>query len=127
MDIAYHDQLEAAERFPGFKRMIVMDQPLGSAAITQGMGWIEPGAAILPHTHLVEESVTLLEGDVRILVGQETVEVRGRRATFLAPANTVHAVRNIGDKPALVCFAYPAVGVAAFPVNVEFYSGDQAS
>jgi quercetin dioxygenase-like cupin family protein len=120
MNVCYHDEQEWTERFPGFKRMIVMDQPLGSGAITQGMGTIEPGAAILPHTHLVEESVTVLEGDVRVLVGDETIESRGRRLTFLAPANTVHAVRNIGDKTAVVCFAYPSVGVAAFPVEMEF-------
>jgi quercetin dioxygenase-like cupin family protein len=119
VNITYHDETEAPERFPGFRRMIVMDQSTGSAGISMGMGFIEPGAVIRPHTHLVEESITLLEGDVRILVGQETVEVRGRRATFVAPANVVHAMRNIGNQTAVICFAYPSVNVAATPAEGE--------
>jgi quercetin dioxygenase-like cupin family protein len=113
MNINYHDELEAASPWPGVRRMICMDQKLGSAAITQGMVTIEPGGLIKPHTHLVEESMTLLEGDVRVLLGEDIVECRGRRATFLAPANTVHALRNIGQGTAVLCIAYPSVGVTA--------------
>ena len=117
MNITYHDEVESVQRFPGFGRKLVMDQPLGSAGISMGMGTLEPGAVILPHTHLVEECVTVLEGDVRVLVGSETVEVRGRRTTVICPANVPHGIRNIGDRPVVICFAFPSVGVAAFPAE----------
>ena len=121
MNIHYHDEIEAVSPFPGFSRKITMDQKLGSGAITQGMVTVDPGGVIKPHTHLVEESITLLEGEARILVGEEIVENQGRRATFLAPANTVHAVRNIGNGPVVLCIAYPAVGVTLnFVEGVEF-------
>ncbi len=120
MNIHYHDELEAASPYPGVSRMICMDQKLGSGAITQGMVTVEPGAVIKPHTHLVEESITLLEGDARILVGEQVTECRGRRATFVAPGNIVHALRNIGDRPVVLCIAYPSVGVTAHLVDVEF-------
>ena len=120
MDITYHDELEANTPWPGVTRTICMDQKYGSGAITQGIVVVQPGAAVLPHTHLVEDSVTVLEGDVRILVGGEAVEVRGRRVTFLAPANTVHAVRNIGDRSAILCYAQPAVGVTAQQIQIDF-------
>ena len=53
----------------------------------------------------------LLARATAMLVGSETVEVRGRRATFVAPGNTVHGLRNIGTTDAVLCIAYPAVGV----------------
>jgi quercetin dioxygenase-like cupin family protein len=121
MNITYHDELEAGSPYPGFSRLVTMDQQFGSAAITQGLATVEPGGVIRPHTHLVEESVTILEGDVRILVGEEVVESRGRRLTFLAPANTVHAVRNIGEAPVQLTMAYPSVGVTLnFVDGIEF-------
>ena len=120
MNITYHDELEAVSPYPGLTRKITMDKQFGAGGITQGMVTIEAGMAVRPHTHLVEESITLLEGDLRILVGDETTEVRGRRCTFVAPANVVHALRNIGDTPALLCIAYPGVGVTAQMADREF-------
>ena len=120
MNITYHDELEPVSPYPGLVRLITMDKQYGSAAITQGMVTVEVGGAVRPHTHLIEESITLLEGDIRILVGDETLEVRGRRCTFVAPGNVVHAVRNIGDRPAILCIAYPGVGVTAQMVDREW-------
>ena len=44
----------------GVTRTICMDRQFGSGAITQGIVVVQPGAAVLPHTHLVEDSVTVL-------------------------------------------------------------------
>jgi quercetin dioxygenase-like cupin family protein len=121
MNLHYHDDLEKGSPGPGVTRMICMDQKLGAGGITQGMVMMEPGSVVRPHTHLVEESMTLLEGDIRILVGSETVEVRGRRASFVAPANTVHALRNVGQTTAVLCIAYPSVNVTLnFVEGVDF-------
>ena len=113
MNITYHDELEAVSPYPGLIRLITMDRQFGAGAITQGMVTVEPGMAVRPHTHLIEESITLLEGDALLLCGEERVEVRGRRCTFVAPANTVHGLRNIGTGPVVLCIAYPGVGVTA--------------
>jgi len=78
-----HKDLEGASSAPGLFRIICMDQNLGSGAITQGMVTIEPGRQSRPHTHRVEESITLLEGRLRVLIGTAEVEAP---ATFLAPA-----------------------------------------
>ncbi len=119
MHLHYHDELQAPTPYPGVSRLISMDQPLGSGAIQQGLATIEPGATIRPHTHLVEDCFTILRDDVRVLIGEETIEVRGRRATFLAPANTMHAIRNVGDKTIFLPFAQPSVGVASHLVDVD--------
>jgi mannose-6-phosphate isomerase-like protein (cupin superfamily) len=64
--------------------------------------------------------MTLLEGELRVLIGTEVADVRAP-ATFLAPANTVHALRNIGTVPARLCIAYPSVNVGTYFVDgVEF-------
>ena len=75
---------------------------------------IEPGRQSRPHTHRVEESITLLEGRLRVLIGTAEVEAP---ATFLAPANTVHSLRNVGATPAVLCIAYPSVNVGTYSVD----------
>ena len=115
-----HQDLERVSTTPGLFRIICMDQGLGSGAITQGMVTIEPGKQTRPHTHRVEESMTLLEGRLRVLIGSEVTEVDAP-ATFLAPANTVHGLRNVGSTPARLCIAYPSVNVGTYFVEgVEF-------
>ena len=120
MNLNYHKELDAPSPFPGVVRVICMDKHLGSGAITQGIVTIEPGGESRPHTHMVEESMTLLQGNLRVLIGSEVIEVK-QPATFLAPANTVHAMRNIGSEPAVMCIAYPSVNVETYFVDgVEF-------
>lgn len=115
-----HKDLDAPSPYLGLVRMICMDQHLGAGAITQGMVTIEPGKQSRPHTHRVEESMTLLQGRLRVLIGSEVADVQAP-ATFLAPANTVHAMRNVGTEPVLICIAYPSVNVDTFFVDgVEF-------
>jgi quercetin dioxygenase-like cupin family protein len=111
-----HRDLERMSPAPGLFRIICMDQSLGSGAITQGMVTIEPGTQTRPHTHRVEESMTLLEGRLRVLIGTDVTEVDAP-ATFLAPANTVHGLRNVGSTPASLCIAYPSVNVGTYFVD----------
>ncbi len=64
--------------------------------------------------------MTLLAGRLRVLIGSEVTEVQAP-ATFLAPANTVHAMRNIGTEPVVMCIAYPSVNVGTYFMDgVEF-------
>ena len=60
--------------------------------------------------------MTLLEGRLRVLIGTEVAEVDAP-ATFLAPANTVHALQNVGATPAVLCIAYPSVNVETYFVD----------
>ena len=119
MHLHYHDELQAPTPYPGVSRLISMDQSLGARAITQGLATIAPGATIRPHTHLVEDTFMILRDDVRVLGGDEVIEVRRWQATFLSPANTVHAIRNVGEKTISLCFAQPSVGVASHLVDVD--------
>ena len=114
-----HADVPGEERGPGVIRKLTVQKSTGSGAITTGVVYLEPGGTIPPHTHLVEEAMTLMEGKLKILVGTETDEVSAG-SSWLAPANTVHGARNIGDSQAILVIAYPAVEVGATRVDVEF-------
>jgi quercetin dioxygenase-like cupin family protein len=120
MPAVYNVNRTPANPFPGVTRTNIMDREDGAGAISMLIAVVEPGSAILPHTHLVEEAFTILEGDARVLVGEHTYEVIGGGATFVAPGNTVHGVRNIGTTPVRLIGAYPSVNVGATRVEVEF-------
>jgi quercetin dioxygenase-like cupin family protein len=117
--VTRHDDIPGESRGPGVTRKLTVDKASGAGAITTGVVYLEPGGTIRPHTHLIEEAMTLVEGKLRILVGSETTEVEAGTSWF-APGNTVHGARNIGDTLAVLMIAYPAVEVAAFPVDVDF-------
>jgi hypothetical protein len=64
--------------------------------------------------------MTLREGRLRGLIGGEVADLDGP-ATFLAPANAVHVLRNVGARPAVLCIAYPRVNVGTHVVEgVQF-------
>ncbi|MCC7372946.1 MAG: cupin domain-containing protein [Chloroflexi bacterium] len=119
VSVSRHADIPAETRGPGVTRRITIDKATGSGAITAGVVYLEPGGTIPPHTHLVEEAMTLVEGKLKILVGTETDEVDAG-TSWRAPANTIHGARNIGDSQATLIIAYPANEVAAFRVDVEF-------
>jgi quercetin dioxygenase-like cupin family protein len=102
VSVSKHADIPGEVRGPGVTRKITVDKSTGP-----------------PHTHLVEEAMTLVEGKLKILVGTETDEIEAP-VSWLAPANTVHGARNIGSGPATLIIAYPANEVAAVRVEVDF-------
>jgi len=119
VSVSRHEDIQGEVRGPGVTRKLTIDKSTGAGAITTGVVYLEPGGLIPAHTHLVEEGMTLVEGTLKILVGTETAEVSAG-TSWLAPANTVHGARNIGDGPATLIIAYPAVEVGATRVEVDF-------
>ena len=119
VSVSRHADIQGEARGPGVTRKLTIDKSTGAGAITAGIVYLEPGGLIPPHTHLVEEAMTLIEGTLKILVGTETDEVTAG-TSWLAPANTIHAARKVGDGTATLIIAYPAIEVGATRVDVEF-------
>jgi quercetin dioxygenase-like cupin family protein len=117
--VSRHEDIAGEARGPGVTRKLTIDKSTGAGAITAGVVYLEPGGTIPPHTHLVEEAMTLVEGRLKILVGTETDEVSAG-TSWLAPANTIHGARNIGEGQATLIIAYPAIEVGATRVDVDF-------
>ena len=120
MKLVRHDECTPGNPWPGVTRRITLDRSAGTGGITAGTVELDPGAAIMPHTHLVEEAITVIEGDVLVLVGDETAEARGGGFSWVAPANVVHALRNIGQTRVRLVIAYPSVEINITPVDVPF-------
>ena len=70
---------------------------------------LEAGQAQRPHRHDAADKVyAVLEGEVRVRVGEETTTV-GAGAAVLAPAGQEHGVENPGPaRAALLVFMAPA-------------------
>lgn len=96
MPFLNHEDFEWAEAFPGVRGKRPVVRQSGAGALTLGVIEVAPGAVIPPHTHKVEEAVWILQGSGEGRVGNERQQLRAGM-TMLAPANTVHALRNTGQ------------------------------
>jgi HTH-type transcriptional repressor of puuD len=65
----------------------------------------EPGTAIPLHTHNVEETVLVLEGEATAVVGQDSVDLEAGDATWV-PAGVPHRFANRGQGPLRIYWAY---------------------
>jgi len=82
----------------------------GAKNIHSGLTRMPVGAVVPPHSHNTEEQVTVLEGCVRFVLGDQTYDCDAYDSTFIS-GGVVHEFSNIGDKPALVMVIYGGADV----------------
>src|SRR5258706_10434831 len=70
--------------------------------------FVPPGGGPPPHRHDFEEMFHVLEGEVEVMFrGEKSMARLGE--TVNIPANTAHAFKNVGERPArLLCMVCPA-------------------
>ncbi|HEV2825365.1 MAG TPA: cupin domain-containing protein [Actinomycetota bacterium] len=73
--------------------------------VTTGITVFAPGTAIPLHTHNVEESVLVLEGEAAAMVGQGSFELEAGDATWV-PAGVPHRFANRGQGPMRIYWVY---------------------
>ena len=73
--------------------------------VTTGITVFGPGTAIPLHTHNVEESVLVLEGEAAAVVGQDSFELEAGDATWV-PAGVPHRFANRGQGPMRIYWVY---------------------
>ena len=73
--------------------------------VTTGITVFAPGTAIPLHTHNVEESVLVLEGEAAAVVGQDSLELEAGDATWV-PARVPHRFANRGQGPMRIYWVY---------------------
>lgn len=77
-----------------------------------GHSQVYPGGGIPRHAHENEEVYVLLRGRARMVVGEETLDLREGDAIYLPP-NVPHELTNPGPEEAWVLFVYaPATTVS---------------
>ena len=73
--------------------------------LTTGVTAFEPGTAIALHSHNVEETVMVLEGEATVVVGEESHDLSAGDVTWV-PAGVVHFFRNRGQGPMRIYWVY---------------------
>jgi quercetin dioxygenase-like cupin family protein len=73
--------------------------------LTTGTTRFEPDTAIPLHTHNVEETVMLLEGEATVVVGDKTYELSAGDVTWV-PADVPHFFKNRGSGPMRIYWVY---------------------
>jgi HTH-type transcriptional repressor of puuD len=64
--------------------------------VTTGMTAFQPGTSIPLHYHNVEETVMVLQGAAKVIIGNETFDVKAGEVTWV-PAGVHHNFTNAGD------------------------------
>lgn len=73
--------------------------------VTTGMTIFAPGTAIPLHTHNVEETVTVLEGEATAVVGDERFDLAPHDATWV-PSGVPHRFINRGRAALRILWVY---------------------
>src|SRR5215468_10338483 len=92
------DRHRAERQPPGISRVDLQRHDISAPGreVIQNVVTIRTGAPAIRHKHPGEEIIYVLEGSLEYTVdGQEPTTVNAG-GVFFVPADTVHAVRNIG-------------------------------
>jgi quercetin dioxygenase-like cupin family protein len=73
--------------------------------VTTGMTMFAPGTSIPLHTHNVEETVLVLEGEATAVVGDQEYQLVADDATWV-PAGVPHGFANRGQGPMRIYWVY---------------------
>lgn len=89
----------------GIVNHLIASRQLGARAIHSGISELPVGVAAPRHSHNAEEQVTVLEGTVRVTLGDHEQICRRLDSTFIA-AGVEHELVNVGEVTALVLVVY---------------------
>jgi mannose-6-phosphate isomerase-like protein (cupin superfamily) len=111
MAIVEHKAVDDVEVFRGvFSRQLLNKKLGGSAAITVGELKVTPNATLPTHVHYVKEALTVLEGEGKMLLEDESFDIKPN-TTILAPAGKKHGISSTGNEVLRILFCFPAVEV----------------
>ena len=97
----------------GLCRLHYVDQAMGAGSVSLGMVTLQPGCELKPHYHLVEDAMLVVAGSGEFVLNGEATAVCAGTAV-LAPAGSVHYLRNSGTEPFTLVYAWPSVNVQKF-------------
>jgi quercetin dioxygenase-like cupin family protein len=93
---------------------VMVDSSKGSQGIALVRGRMAPGGHLPPHTHGVEEALTVLEGTALSRIGDETFDL-GPGDAVLLPAKVTHELTNTGDGDLVFVTAFSDNRVTRLP------------
>jgi quercetin dioxygenase-like cupin family protein len=97
--------LPAISRGNGIVNYLIATKRIGAQAIHTGISQLPVGVPAPRHSHNTEEQVTVLEGTVKIRLGDQERICRRFDSTYIS-AGVEHELVNVGDETALVLVVY---------------------
>jgi len=99
------ETLPVVPRGLGIVNYPIASKKLGASAFHTGISELPPGVPVPRHSHNAEEQVTVLEGQVKIRLGDRE-QVCQRFDSTLISANVEHELVNVGEETAYVLVVY---------------------
>jgi mannose-6-phosphate isomerase-like protein (cupin superfamily) len=81
---------------PGVETRMLVSAGNGATQLCVFEQWVAPGAGAPTHSHLVEEVLTVGEGQAEMWMGEERIIVSAGQS-LIVPAGRWHGFRNCGD------------------------------
>ena len=104
-------EVPPVDRGPGIKTHPMVGPNIGATSITNGMTHFEPGKGIPMHTHNVDESVTIMEGEGTFESEGQTQVLKPFETTFV-PTGVPHRFVNNGQSGLTILWCYPSSKVS---------------
>lgn len=108
--ILQFEKIPSVERGAGITTKPLAGQATGAQGISTGVTTFNPGTAIPLHTHNVEESVTLIEGEGVCEIEGKTQRVKPFDTTYV-PAGVPHRFRNDSKSTMRILWVYGSTHV----------------
>jgi quercetin dioxygenase-like cupin family protein len=115
--MAHHAHFLAFKSLPvvprglGIVNYPIASKKLGVSAFHTGISELPPGVPVPRHSHNAEEQVTILEGQVKIRLGDRE-QICQRFDSTLISANIEHELVNVGEETAYVLVVYGSPDVS---------------
>jgi mannose-6-phosphate isomerase-like protein (cupin superfamily) len=100
----------------GVQTRMVISAQNGSTQLCVFEQWVAPGNGAPTHSHLVEEVLTVREGEAETWIGEARTLVRAGQS-LIVPAGCLHGFRNVGTGTLHVH------AVLASPIFEQFFEG----
>lgn len=107
MPIIDHKNAAEVPWRPNYRKWLITEEGDGTTAIDASVSEVGIGTGAPLHTHEDDELIVILEGTLRVRVGDETIDV-GADHTVVVPPGQPHGFEAIGDSPARIVGVFPA-------------------
>jgi quercetin dioxygenase-like cupin family protein len=97
--------LPEVPRGNGIVNYLIATKKVGARAMHTGISKLPVGVSAPRHSHNAEEQVTVLEGSVKIMLGDHEQVCHRYDSTFIS-AGVEHELVNVGDETAYVLVIY---------------------
>jgi quercetin dioxygenase-like cupin family protein len=108
--IFYIDREQMIDRGGGIRSIPFAGPECGAQQMSVGMTIIDAGGAVPLHTHNVEESVTVLEGEAECEIAGQHHQLKPFDTTYV-PAGLPHRFLNRGAAPMKILWVYSSLTV----------------